>query len=160
MTDPSNALQSFQEELLLGTILLRRTKLDPNLWVYRDNVAGASRISYARLEGNTVTALVMFTPEKPIKGIPCAGIGYATPEAYRNQGRAKEIIMAAIADMQYGLGLQGLSAFYVEAIIGADSMASRRVAEQLISDAPEAMTDGLSGLPAFRYIRLIEKTGD
>jgi hypothetical protein len=61
--------------------------------------------------------------------------------------------------MQYGLGLQGIPAFYVEAIVGADNSASRRVAEQLISTTPEAMTDGLSGLPAFRYIRLIEKAG-
>ena len=161
MTDPANSLQSFQEELLLGTVRPTPTRLDPDLFLYRDSPLGeGSRMTYVRLEGSTVTALVMFVPEEYIDGVPCAGIGYAVPQGYRGQGRAKEIIRAGIADMQYGLGLQGIPAFYVEAIVGADNSASRRVAEQLISTSPEAMTDGLSGLPAFRYIRLIEKTGN
>jgi hypothetical protein len=161
MIDPSNSLQSFQQELLRGTVGPTRTRLDRDLFVYRDDPLGEGpRMTYVRLDGTTVTALVMFVPEQYIDGVPCTGIGYAVPEAYRGQGRAKEIIKAGLADMQYGLGLQGISAFYAEAIIGADNMASRRVAEQLISDTPEAITDGLSGLPAFRYIRLIEKTAN
>jgi hypothetical protein len=157
MTDPANSLRSFQEELQLGTILLSRTKLDQDLFIYRDTVGKAPRMTYARLEGKTVTALAMFTPETPISGTPCVGIGYAVPETHRNQGRAKDIIKAAIADMQYGLERQGHSVFYVEAIVGADNLASRRVAEQIISENPEAMVDGISGLPAFRYILRVEK---
>lgn len=156
MTDPANSLRSFQEELLLGTILLSRTKLDPNLFIYRDNVGAAPRMSYARLEGRTVTAMAIFTPETPINGAPCVAIGYAVPETHRNQGRAKDIVKAAIADMQFGLRRQGHAAFYVEAIVGADNAASRRVAEQIISDTPEPMVDGISGLPAFRYVLKVE----
>jgi RimJ/RimL family protein N-acetyltransferase len=160
MTDPANSLQSFQEELLLGTVRPTPTRLDPDLFLYRDSPLGErSRMTYVRLEGSTVTALVMFVPEEYINGIPCAGIGYAVPQGYRGQGRAKEIIRAGIADMQYGLSLQGIPTFYVEAIVGADNSASRRVAEQLISTTPDSMTDDLSGLPAFRYIRMIEKAG-
>jgi hypothetical protein len=156
MTDPAISLRSFQEELLLGTILLSRTKLDPHLFIYRDDVGTAPRMSYARLEGRTVTAMAIFTPATPINGAPCMGIGYAVPETHRNQGRAKDIIKAAIADMQYGLRRQGHSAFYVEAIVGADNAASRRVAAQIISDSPEPMVDGISGLPAFRYLLKID----
>jgi hypothetical protein len=58
--------------------------------------------------------------------------------------------------MQYGLRRQGHASFYVEAIVGADNAASRRVAEQIISDTPEPMVDGISGLPAFRYLRKID----
>jgi hypothetical protein len=160
MTDPANSLRSFQEELLLGTILLSRTKLDPNLFIYRDNVGAAPRMSYARLEGRTVTAMAIFTPETPINGAPCVGIGYAVPETHRSQGRAKDIVKAAIADMQFGLRRQGHAAFYVEAIVGADNAASRRVAEQIISDTPEPMVDGISGLPAFRYVLKVEDTAN
>jgi hypothetical protein len=160
MTDPLNALQSFQEELLRGTIPLSPTKLDPALFVYRDNVDGAPRMTYARLEGKTVTVLVIFTSAEPFKGMPCVGIGYAVPEKYRKQGRAKEAIGAAIADMQYGLGRQGHSVFYVEAIVGADNIPSRRVAEQLISNTPVAIKDGLSGLPALQYLRKVEPGQD
>jgi hypothetical protein len=80
MTDPANSLRSFQEELLLGTILLSRTKLDPNLFIYRDNVGAAPRMSYARLEDRTVTAMAIFTPETPINCVPSVSIGYAVPE--------------------------------------------------------------------------------
>jgi hypothetical protein len=40
---------------------------------------------------------------EPFRGRPCVGIGYAVPEAYQNQGRGKELINAAIADLQHGL---------------------------------------------------------
>ena len=89
----------------------------------------------------------MFALSEPIKGITCFGIGYAVPEAYRNQGRAKEVISAAIR-VQHGFG-QKLPVFYVEAIVGADNKSSQRVAEQVISNTPVAVTDKLSGLPAF-----------
>ena len=55
-----------------------------------------------RLEGRTVTALVMFALCDPIEGKPCLNLGYAVPEAYRNQGRAKEAISTAISEMQHG----------------------------------------------------------
>ena len=44
----------------------------------------------------------------------------------------------------------------MEAIVGADNKASQRVAEQFISETPVAMTDQISGLPAFQYVRRIE----
>ena len=50
----------------------------------------------------------------------------------------------------------GHSAFYVEAIVGANNKPSQRVADKVISDAPVAVTDQVSGLPAFRYVRRIE----
>jgi RimJ/RimL family protein N-acetyltransferase len=105
-----------------------------------------------------VTAFVVFALVQPIEGKHCFALGYAVPEAYRNQGRAKEVVTVAIAELQHGLGRAGISPFYVEAIVGADNMASRRVAEQVISDAPVAITDSISGLPAFRYIRKVEQT--
>jgi hypothetical protein len=90
MTDPANSLQSFQEELLLGTVRPTPTRLDPDLFLYRDSPLGeGSRMTYVRLEGSTVTALVVFVPEEYIDGVPCAGIGYAVPQGYRGQGRAK-----------------------------------------------------------------------
>jgi len=104
-----------------------------------------------------VTALVIFALCNPVDGVPCFAIGYAVPEAYRNQGRAKEAIRAAIAEMQTGVGRHRRWMFYVEAIVGADNPSSRRVAEQVISDTPVAVTDQISGITAFRYVRRIEQ---
>lgn len=157
MTNPSDALQSFQEELLQGRIRPQPCLGDPNLFIYSDKPLGSPRVTYARLKGATVTALVMFVFDDPIEGIPCFGIGYAVPEAYRNEGRAKEVVKAAIADLRDGLARGGRAVFYVEAIVGVDNRASQRVAEQVISDSPVAVTDKLSGLPALQYVCKIEK---
>jgi GNAT superfamily N-acetyltransferase len=157
MVKPENALESFQRELLAGRIQPQPSPLDPKLFIYVDRPMGEPRVSYARMAGKTVTAFAMFAFADPIEGTPCYGIGYAVPEPYRNQGRAKEIINAAIADLQAALGPRGCKLFYVEAIVGADNRASQRVAEQLISDTPVAVTDKLSGLPAFQYARKIER---
>ena len=74
------------------------------------------------------------------------GIGYAVPEAYRNQGRAKEIVNAAISDISANLD----ETFFVEAIVGADNIPSQHVAAQVISAESEAVTEQHSGLPAVR----------
>jgi GNAT acetyltransferase-like protein len=157
MTDPSNALQSFQQGLPQLRKRLRPGVLDPNLYLYVENPGGGGqgRLTYVRLEGKTVTAFVEFVPYDPIEGMPCFNIGYAVPHAYRNQGRAKEVVKAALAEMQHGFG-RVFPVFYVEAIIGADNKQSQRIAEQLISDTPVSMTDEISGLPALQYVRKFE----
>ncbi len=156
MTDPSNALQSLQEALLRGAIKLERGVLDRDLYAHFDTPNGGFRATYVRLEGRTVTAFVEFVPCDPIDGKRCFNIGYAVPEAYRNHGRAKEVVRAAIAELRHDSVQYGHSVFYVEAIVGADNKPSQRVAEQVISDTPVAVKDQVSGLPAFRYVRRIE----
>ncbi|SRR6266566_2424806 len=156
MTDPMKALQSFQEEFLLHNPQLASGVIDPNLRVYFDVAEGEIRVTYVRLEGNTVTALVNLFESDPIDGIHCYSIGYAVAEAYRNQGRAKEIVAAAIAELKHELAQSGQTVFYVEAVIGADNLASQRVAEQVISNTPTPITDQVSGLPALYYVRKIE----
>jgi predicted acetyltransferase len=103
-----------------------------------------------------VTAIVIFAACGTIDGSPCFGIGYAVPEAYRNQGRAKEAVRAALVEMQHGFG-RIFPVFYVEAIVGADNKVSQRVAEETISYTSTAVTDQVSGLPAFQYVRKIER---
>lgn len=156
MTDPTNALQSFQQALLHGGIQLQPGVLDKGIHVYFDRPKGGSRFTYVRLAGTTVTAFVEFASCEAIDGTPCFAVGYAVPEAYRNQGRAKDAIRAAISEMQHGLGRIGLSAFYVEAIVGTENKPSQRVAEQVISNTPVAVTDKVSGVPAYQYVRKVE----
>jgi RimJ/RimL family protein N-acetyltransferase len=157
MTDPSIGMKSFQQALRRGGIVIHVAKTDPNLFVHLDAPNGPPEIryTYVRLKGKTVTALVIFAAEPPIKGKPHFSIGYAVPKTFQNQGRAKEILAAGIADMRAGLSRNGFPEFYLDAIVGADNVASRRIAEQLISDKPKAITERHSGLPAFKYVRKI-----
>ncbi|MCF8534118.1 MAG: GNAT N-acetyltransferase [Reyranella sp.] len=153
MTDPAVALASFQQALNRGQIRLQRGALDPNLYVYQD--VNGTRLTYVRLEGRTVTALAMFVNVEPIDGVPCFQTGYAVPEKFRKQGRAQEIIEAAIAELQKGLARNNVPKFCVEAIIAADNEASKRVAEKVLSTSSKATTDEMSGTAAIQYLRNI-----
>jgi hypothetical protein len=153
MTDPSDALRSFQQLFLTNGVKLRPGTLDSKLFLHVDEEDG--RFTYVRLDGQTVTAFVVFALSTPIEGTPCFAIGYAVPEAYRNQGRGKDAVGAALAEMQHGFG-RIWPLFYVEAIVGTDNEPSKRIAEKAISNTPVAVTDQASGLPALQYLRRME----
>jgi hypothetical protein len=121
LTDSSDALTSFQQALLDGEIQLRRDDLDPKLFVHHDSPQGKMRLTYARLDGQTVTALALVVMGDPIEGLPCFELGVAVPEEYRRQGRAKKIVEAAIAELKHGLARNKIPTFYVEAIVGTTS---------------------------------------
>jgi RimJ/RimL family protein N-acetyltransferase len=156
MTDPSDALASFQQALLDGQIQLQQGAHDRNLFVHSNRPDGVTRrLTYVRLNRQTVAALAMFVMTEPLDGLPCFHIGYAVPEAYRGNGHAKSIVESSIAELKHGLLRNNISTFYVEAIVGTDNKASNRVAVATISATPVAVTDELSGLPAFQYVRKV-----
>jgi len=157
MTDPFDALTSFQQALLDGEISLHPAELDADLFLHVDKPApGVSRLTYVRLDRQLVTALAIMVQTEPMNGLPCFQAGVAVPEAYRGKGRAKSVVAAAIAEMKHGLSRNKVSAFYVEAIVGTHNEPSKRVAEATISATPKAVTDEVSGLPALQYVRKIE----
>lgn len=156
MTDPSSALHSFQEVLSLGGIQLRRCVLHPELHLYTDRANGSARFTYVTLDKRTVTAFVTLVACEPIDGTPCLQIGYAVPEAYRRQGRAKAAARMAVEELERGLSGKEWAALYLEAVIGIDNTASQRVAEHALSTTSESITDEVSGLPALRYLRKLD----
>lgn len=158
MTDPSIALQSFQTALRRREIQLLEGTLHPDLRVYADPLDRIVRITYALTEGDEVTAYVAFVAAEPVNGEPCFQVGYAVPEAHRGLGLAKQIVRAAIDEMQHGFARSKMPAFHIEAIVGADNAASRRVAESTLGEGRPGI-DALSGLPAFYYERRIQLPG-
>jgi hypothetical protein len=160
MTDPTAALTDFQRVFETEGIPLQPGVIDREVLLHVDSPTGSPRFTYVRLYGRTVTALVMFATVQRLEGLPCFQLGYAVPERYRGQGRAKEIVRAATAELQNGLGRAGISAFYIEAVVGTDNEPSMRVAAATISTASVSITDDFSGLPALYYVRKIEKDGN
>jgi hypothetical protein len=158
MTDPSSALSSFQEVLLAGAIQLQRCTLHPELHVYADQAKGCARFTYVTLERRTVTAFVNLVLCDPIEGTPCFQIGYAVPDAYRRQGRAKTVVGMAVEELQRGFSGRLGPALYVEAVVGVDNTPSQCVAEQILTATPDTITDEISGLPALRYLRKLDLT--
>lgn len=155
MTDPTDSLKSFQKALDDGELRLQRGELDPDLFVFADRPEGETRMTYARIEDGTVTALAVFVLTERVESLPCFQLGIAVPDTLRRQGRAKTIVEAAIAEMKNGFSRAGMPAFYVEAIVGADNLASQQVAAATLSDTPKKCMDQLSGAPALQYMRKV-----
>lgn len=152
MVDPSIALRSFQQALTAGGIRLERGRVDPTTYLHVDDAQGNPRFTYVQLEGQTVSAFVSFVPNGFFETHPNLAVGYAVPERYQNQGRAKAILAAGIAEMQNGF--RGHPPFYVEAVVSVDNPASIKVAEAVLGGKPEAINDGHSGEPALRFAKL------
>jgi hypothetical protein len=156
MTDPMEALVSFQQALLDGEIRLRPGELDPDIFMHTDSPApGVLRIAYVRLDGRTVKAFVNVVSAGHIEGLPCFQLGVAVPVKYRNKGYAKSTLASAIAELENGFSRTTIPSFYVEGIVGVDNEPSKRASAATISPTPTAVTDEVSGLPALQYLRKI-----
>ncbi|WP_213957102.1 GNAT family N-acetyltransferase [Variovorax sp. dw_954] len=94
---------------------------------------GIPRMTYVKMDGKTVTAYATFGLVEPCDGLPCFQAGWAVPSAFRNQGRATAIVEAALAEMKRGFGRNRVPTSYIEAVVGEDNAASRRVAERSIA---------------------------
>ena len=159
MTDPSAVLPSFQQAVSRGSIKLERGTEHPELYIHADLPDGRNpRVTFARIEDGTVTVMVQFVEADPYEGLPCYAIGYAVPEAYRNQGRATDTVTKAISELWHGLRYRRTPTFYVEAVIDIENTASQRVAEQAISRTSKDAIDKISGRPALQYFCLCDES--
>ena len=152
MTAPTDTLVSFQRALRAGVVPLQPGEIDQTLYVHRDHPNGRPRFIYMKIDGKTITALAIFAMLDPRDGVVCLQTGYAVPESYRGQGRAKDILRSAVAELKNGLSRAGVKSFLVEAVIGIDNLASQKVAVAVISGTPKTITDEFSGLPALQYV--------
>lgn len=157
MTDPTDSLTSFQEHLPLGILPLQPCQLHPGVQVMMDEPApGVQRFTYVTVEDGTATAMALFVNTEPMEGRMCLAIGYAVPEEYRRQGRAKAIVAAAIDELRNGFGRAGVLPIFIEAVVGRDNVASQKVAAALLSASPEEIVDEESGQPALQYVLKID----
>lgn len=153
MVDPSLALASFQEALAAGGLRLERGRIDPTVYLHVDHLQGKPRFTYVHMDGQTVTAFASFVPNGTFEGHPNLAVGYAVPERYRNQGRAKAILAAGIAELQNGF--RGHPPFYIEAVVSVNNLASQNVAQEVLGGEPEPIVDNHSDEPALRYAKLL-----
>ena len=150
------ALASFQQALDAREINLHTSALDDKLFVHADRPNGVMRMTYVRLDGGRVTAMVQFAQTEPIEGDVCFSVGWAVPEDLRGQGRAANTFIAAVKELRHGFGPHGMESFWVEGIVGVDNKASRRVAEKVISPPVKTAPDGNAGVPIVQYLRRID----
>ena len=156
LPDVSSALKSFQQALAANAIPVQRGDLDREMLVHMDRPNGETRLTYARVSGRTVVVLIQFIPSDPYESEPCFNVGWAVAEAYQGQGRAREAVVAALKEMRNGFTRAGMKAFWVEAIVGKDNVASQRLAEKVLSAPIKKSADSFSGDPIVQYLRRID----
>lgn len=156
MTDPMAALISFERELKRGLLEIQPCQTDTNLFVHLDQPTGRPRFTYVRLDGKTVTAMVIFALVEPIDRVQCFHMGYAVAEDFRGQGLGKDIAAAAMKELAKGFSRTPIDKFYIEAVVGAGNEASHKIAAKLLSGMPTPITDEISGEPAFQYLRKMD----
>lgn len=154
-SDSSAALHAFQRDL--DRLALTPSATDPGLFYHLDEPQGVTRLAFARLQGRTVTALAVFFASDPAGGVLVFHGFYAVPEAYRNQGRAKDILASALRQMAQGIGQTGLDAIRVHLLVDAENTPAQRVAAAVLSSSPATVTDQATGRPALLYAATLSK---
>jgi len=153
MTDPMNALRSFQQALAQGIISPEKAALHDDLLFLVDDANGETRFTYALVKSDRVVGLANFIPSDPMKGFPCLSVGYAVDEANRSRGFGKELVRKGFEELINGFQRAKLPHLYVEAIIGVSNEHSKMLANSMISSTPTECTDSVSGQPALQYVR-------
>ncbi|MHC2144822.1 GNAT family N-acetyltransferase [Pseudomonas sp. 210_17 TE3656] len=157
IVDPHVSFLTFQKAVREGQIKLSPCAGHPDLHVMSDELEdGTPRLTYALISGSHAKAYAVYFLDKSMNGKPCFEVGYATDDQLRNQGLATEVVKASISDLYGGMSRHlPTPVFYVEAIVGRDNLASQKVAARVLNAEPDEITDKVSGLPAFHYVKLI-----
>jgi RimJ/RimL family protein N-acetyltransferase len=148
-SDSTAALQAFQDNL--NQLYLKPSESDPELFCYLDEPLGTVRMAFARLQGQTVTALATFFASDPVGGVMEFHGFYAVPGAYQNQGRAKDVLGASLRQLAQSITQTSLDAIRVNVVVEADNTPAQKVAEAVISKDPRPVTDQATGRPALLY---------
>ena len=163
MTDPMDSLRGLQSALDACTVRLQQfqaCELHQELRVMLDAPApGVTRFTYALLDAKlaktTVRAIAVFVVTEPIGGTPCFQTGYAVVESERRKGTGSQILEHAVDELRNGMSSTPVAEFYVEAVVGADNEASKKIASRVLSTEPKSITDEFADEPAFQYLRLV-----
>lgn len=158
LPDLMSALQSFQRALKAADIQLKPGELDPELYLHIDQPHGDIRLTYVRLQRDRVTAMVQFLPAEPYEGERCFSVGWAVPEKFRGRGRSGEAFLAALREMRNAFSRHPeFKGFWIEGVVGAENLASQKVAEKVISAPVKTGIDKNAGVPIVQYFRWIDR---
>jgi hypothetical protein len=155
MTNPMDALTSLQAEIFNG-IPLRVCNINSELQMFVDQPNGRHRFTFVKVESNIIKSFATYVFVSAKNKMPCVNIGYAVPPEYRQQGLATEIVEKSLNEVKAEFLQNGISSFYVEAVIGINNVASQKLAVKLLSDEYQEIIDDVSGERANFYSCLVQ----
>ena len=156
LVNPMDALKTFEPALRAGAIEVQPGEIDQDILVHVDQPNGKPRVTYARFKNGSLAALAIILPVEAYEGETCFQIGYAVPQHLRKRGYGKGIVRAAIAEFRGGMGRNGITSFYIEAMVGTKNVASQRVANAIFGEPIKATEDDHSGEPILQYLLKID----
>lgn len=157
LVNPMDALKSFEPALRSGEINVQPGEIDPTIGVHLDRPNGEPRFTYARFRNGALAAIAIISLAEPFEGLPCFQMGYAVPQHLRKRGLAKDIARAAIAEFTAGMNRNGITAFYIEAVVGQKNIGSQKVANTIWGEPVKDGLDEHSGEPILQYLMKIGK---
>ena len=147
-------LLGFDEALRAKRIATARMRGNENIHIHQDMPAPQTpRLTYARLKGAHVTAVVVITIGDPVDGVRCFHIGYAVREDQRGKGVAKELVAAALNDFAQNMLKSDLDELWFEASVDQNNSASVAVAKAVLDVEPEGKIDDADGTPIWHYLK-------
>lgn len=155
MTDPMSGLNSLQTEIYNG-IPLSQCKLNYDLKMFYDKPNGCHRFSFVKIESNIIKAFATFVIVDSINDLPTFSLGYAVPEKFRGSGLATDIVEKSINEVKAEFKRNGISGFYIEAVVGVQNLASQKISKKILASEFEEIIDSLSGEKAYYYLRLVQ----
>ncbi len=154
MVNPMDGLKELQKAMNSG-FDLTPCALYSDLTMVADTPDNKPRFTYVKTDSGHITAYGVYVFADPIDGVMCLNMGYAVPPKYQNKGLGSEIIKKSIEELKNGIRRQGISEFYIEALVGVDNHVSQKLAKKFISSEFKKVTDSHSGLPAYHYTKLV-----
>lgn len=152
-----DALNGFDEALRGGRIKTHRLMHNDKVHIHADTPApNQPRITFARLKGSHVTAVVVLTAGDPYEGAGCFHMGYAVREDQRGKGLAKALVADALKDIVANMSNRGMTHIWVEASVDSDNPASAAVARSVLGVEPTDKSDPEDGRPLWHFIKRLD----
>lgn len=154
MADPIIILKSLQQALNDG-MPLEQSEIEADYKFFYDEPNGGRRFSFAKIINREAQSLAIFGLENPLNGLICYNVGYAVNERHRGHGLALEAVNFGLERLKTTLKSEGVSQFYLEAIIDKNNLHSINITNKLFLSPGVPTIDGESGTPSLHFKRLI-----
>lgn len=157
MTDPAEALLSFQEALTNNVIKPRPCRWNKALSVFEDKPGDGNelRVTHAKIVEGVAQGIVLYAIVDSVESLPCFQIGYAVQSKLRGQGIGNILLSESMEEMKLELQGVGIKEYFLEAVVGIQNVPSNKLAARLLSTRPEHITCQSSGEPALQYLKKI-----
>lgn len=150
------AFQEFSNAFDKKTIDLHQCSNSKDMYVHADQPNGVFRFTYAILseEKKAVMAIAIIHFSKRFEDDESKwSIGWYVHPDYRNKKLGQTITQLALEEFEKNMRIQLPSNFYIEAVVDAQNIASRKIAEKLIGNE-----EAVNNKESYSYLKKFKKS--